>query len=126
MDNPGNRSTCTRPNVGRRPCDGTGGRQPPHEWRRDIRNALRKKLDVRILATIAPRDKFRCVESSCRPTHVRQPQPAGVESGGLSVGEDQNDPVRIVIALAAVAVITVAVYVSKQREVAISDDAPST
>jgi len=40
----------------------------------------------------------------------------------MSVGKDENDPLRIVIALIAVAIIAVAVYVSKQREVAISDD----
>ncbi|HEY0902734.1 MAG TPA: sodium-translocating pyrophosphatase [Marmoricola sp.] len=40
----------------------------------------------------------------------------------MSVGEDENDALRIVIALVAVAIIAVAVYVSKQREVAISDD----
>jgi K(+)-stimulated pyrophosphate-energized sodium pump len=40
----------------------------------------------------------------------------------MSVGEDQNDALRIVIALVAVAVIAVAIYISKQREVAISDD----
>ncbi|PVG82424.1 sodium-translocating pyrophosphatase [Nocardioides gansuensis] len=42
----------------------------------------------------------------------------------MSVGEDQNDGLRIGIAVLAVAIITVAVYVSKQREVAISDDQP--
>ena len=40
----------------------------------------------------------------------------------MSVGEDQNDALRIVIALVAVAIIVVAVYISKQREVAINDD----
>ena len=35
----------------------------------------------------------------------------------MSVGEDQNDALRIVIALVAVAIIAVAVYISKQREV---------
>jgi K(+)-stimulated pyrophosphate-energized sodium pump len=40
----------------------------------------------------------------------------------MSVGEDQNDALRIVIALVAVAIIAVAIYVSKQREVVISDD----
>jgi K(+)-stimulated pyrophosphate-energized sodium pump len=43
----------------------------------------------------------------------------------LSVGEDQNDPIRIGIALVAVAIIAVAVYISKQREVAISDEEPA-
>jgi K(+)-stimulated pyrophosphate-energized sodium pump len=40
----------------------------------------------------------------------------------MSVGEDQHDGLRILIALVAVAIIAVAVYISKQREVAISDD----
>lgn len=40
----------------------------------------------------------------------------------MSVGQDENDALRIIIALVAVAIIAVAVYVSKQREVAISDD----
>lgn len=40
----------------------------------------------------------------------------------LSMGQDQNDAVRIIIALVAVAIIAVAVYVSKRREIAISDD----
>ncbi|GAA2131950.1 sodium-translocating pyrophosphatase [Nocardioides bigeumensis] len=44
----------------------------------------------------------------------------------LSIGDDQNDPVRIIIALVAVAIIVVAVYISKQREISISDDAPAT
>ena len=43
----------------------------------------------------------------------------------MGVGKDQNDALRIIIALVAVAIIVVAVYVSKQREVAIgSEDAP--
>ncbi|GAA4746340.1 sodium-translocating pyrophosphatase [Nocardioides endophyticus] len=42
----------------------------------------------------------------------------------LSVGDDQNDAARIVIAVVAVAIIAGAVYVSKQREVTIGDDAP--
>ena len=37
----------------------------------------------------------------------------------LSVGENENDPLRIVIALAATAGIVAAVYVSKRREIAI-------
>ncbi|GAB3790310.1 sodium-translocating pyrophosphatase [Nocardioides ungokensis] len=37
----------------------------------------------------------------------------------MGVGKDQNDPLRIIIALVAVAIIAGAVYVSKQREVAI-------
>jgi K(+)-stimulated pyrophosphate-energized sodium pump len=40
----------------------------------------------------------------------------------MSVGENQHDGLRILIALVAVAIIAVAVYISKQREVAISDD----
>jgi K(+)-stimulated pyrophosphate-energized sodium pump len=44
----------------------------------------------------------------------------------LSVGEDQNDLVRILIALVATAIIAVAVYISKRRPVAIGDDAPAT
>ncbi|GAA1943475.1 sodium-translocating pyrophosphatase [Nocardioides hwasunensis] len=43
----------------------------------------------------------------------------------MSVGKDENDALRIVIALVAVAIITVAVVISKRREVAISDDAPA-
>jgi len=45
---------------------------------------------------------------------------------GLSVGKDENDVLRIVIALVAVAIITVAVVVSKRREVAITDDGDTT
>ncbi len=41
----------------------------------------------------------------------------------MSVGDDQNDALRIVIALAAVAIIVVAVVISKRREVTIGDDA---
>lgn len=44
----------------------------------------------------------------------------------MSVGEDQNDVLRIVIALVAVAIITGAVIVSKRREVAIADDGDNT
>jgi K(+)-stimulated pyrophosphate-energized sodium pump len=40
----------------------------------------------------------------------------------LSMGKDENDALRIGIALVAVAVIAVAVFISKQREVAIADD----
>ena len=43
----------------------------------------------------------------------------------LSVGEDQNDALRIAIALVAVAIITVAVVISKRREVAITDEEPA-
>ena len=41
----------------------------------------------------------------------------------MTVGKDQNDVLRIVIAVAAVGVIVVAVYISKQREVSLGDDA---
>ncbi|HEU4336734.1 MAG TPA: sodium-translocating pyrophosphatase [Nocardioides sp.] len=44
----------------------------------------------------------------------------------MSVGEDQNDVLRIAIALVAVAIITTAVVVSKRREVAIADDGDTT
>jgi K(+)-stimulated pyrophosphate-energized sodium pump len=44
----------------------------------------------------------------------------------MSVGQDQHDGLRIIIALVAVAIIAVAVYISKQREVAISDDGDNT
>jgi K(+)-stimulated pyrophosphate-energized sodium pump len=44
----------------------------------------------------------------------------------MSVGEDQNDVLRIVIALVAVAIIVGAVVVSKRREVAIADDGDNT
>ena len=40
----------------------------------------------------------------------------------LSVGDDQNDTLRIVIALVAVAIIAGAVYISKRRAVAIGDE----
>jgi K(+)-stimulated pyrophosphate-energized sodium pump len=40
----------------------------------------------------------------------------------MSIGKDQNDALRIVIALVAVAIIAVAIYISKQRPVAIGDD----
>jgi K(+)-stimulated pyrophosphate-energized sodium pump len=43
----------------------------------------------------------------------------------LSVGEDQNDVLRIAIAVVAVAIIAGAIYVSKQREVSIGDDSTS-
>ena len=42
----------------------------------------------------------------------------------MSVGEDKNDPVRFLIALVAVAIIAVAVYIAKKRPIAIGDDAP--
>ena len=44
----------------------------------------------------------------------------------LSVGDDQNDALRIAIALVAVAIIAGAVLVSKKREVAIADDGDPT
>ncbi|WP_310529197.1 sodium-translocating pyrophosphatase [Nocardioides sp.] len=40
----------------------------------------------------------------------------------MSIGKDQNDALRIIIAVVAVGIIAVAIYISKQREVAISDD----
>ena len=40
----------------------------------------------------------------------------------LSVGPDENDVVRIAIALVAVAIIVVAIVITKRRPVAISDD----
>ena len=39
----------------------------------------------------------------------------------LSVGEDQNDPLRIAIAVVAALVIAAAVYISKRRPIAIGD-----
>ncbi len=42
----------------------------------------------------------------------------------MSVGDDQNDALRIIIALVAVAIIVAAIYISKQREVVLGDDAP--
>jgi K(+)-stimulated pyrophosphate-energized sodium pump len=44
----------------------------------------------------------------------------------LSVGENQNDTVRIAIALVAAAIIAAAVYISKRRPVAIGDETPET
>jgi K(+)-stimulated pyrophosphate-energized sodium pump len=44
----------------------------------------------------------------------------------MSVGEDQNDVLRIVIAVGAVAIIAGAIYISKQREVTIGGDATET
>ena len=44
----------------------------------------------------------------------------------LSVGDDQNDPLRIIIALVAVAIIVAAVYISKRRPVAIGGDDDAT
>jgi len=40
----------------------------------------------------------------------------------MGVGQDQNDPVRILIALAAAATIAGAVYISKRRSIHIGDD----
>ncbi|QIX28225.1 sodium-translocating pyrophosphatase [Nocardioides sp. JQ2195] len=42
----------------------------------------------------------------------------------MSVGEDKNDAMRITIALVAVAIIAVAVYIAKRRPIAIGDDEP--
>ena len=44
----------------------------------------------------------------------------------LSVGEDQNDTVRSLIALVAAAIIAASVYISKRRPVAIGDDSTAT
>ncbi len=41
----------------------------------------------------------------------------------MSVGDDQNDPARIAIALVAVGIIAVALYISKQREADLGNDA---
>ncbi len=43
---------------------------------------------------------------------------------GLSVGDDQNDALRILISLGAVAIIVGAVVVSKRRETSFGDDVP--
>lgn len=43
----------------------------------------------------------------------------------LSVGEDKNDPVRIAIAIVAALIIVGVVYMSKQRETVIGDEAPA-
>ena len=42
----------------------------------------------------------------------------------MSVGDDENDVLRIAIALVAVAIIAGAVIISKRREVSIGDDQP--
>jgi len=42
----------------------------------------------------------------------------------MSVGKDQHDALRIIIAVVAAGIIAAAVYISKQREVSIGDDAP--
>jgi K(+)-stimulated pyrophosphate-energized sodium pump len=44
----------------------------------------------------------------------------------MSVGKDQHDALRIVIAVVAVAVIAAAIIISKRRSVVISDDADTT
>jgi K(+)-stimulated pyrophosphate-energized sodium pump len=44
----------------------------------------------------------------------------------MGIGKDENDPLRIIIALVAVAIIATAVYISKQREVSIGSDDPGT
>ena len=44
----------------------------------------------------------------------------------MSAGEDQNDTMRIAIALVAAAIIAGAVYVSKRRPVAIGDETPES
>ncbi len=44
----------------------------------------------------------------------------------LSVGDDENTPLRIGIALVATAIIAGAVFVSKRRPVAIEDDQTTT
>lgn len=44
----------------------------------------------------------------------------------MSVGQDQNDVLRIVIAIVAAAIIAGAIFMSKRREIAISDDGDNT
>jgi K(+)-stimulated pyrophosphate-energized sodium pump len=44
----------------------------------------------------------------------------------LSVGPDKNNALRIIIALVAAAIIVVAIYISKQREVVLGDDDSGT
>jgi K(+)-stimulated pyrophosphate-energized sodium pump len=44
----------------------------------------------------------------------------------MSVGDDQNNPVRIAIAVVAALIVAGAVYVSKRRPVAIGDAAPES
>ncbi|HET9859447.1 MAG TPA: sodium-translocating pyrophosphatase [Nocardioidaceae bacterium] len=44
----------------------------------------------------------------------------------MSVGDDENDALRIAIALAAALIIAAAVYISKRRPVAIGEEAPET
>jgi K(+)-stimulated pyrophosphate-energized sodium pump len=42
----------------------------------------------------------------------------------MSVGENQQDPLRILIAVVAALIIAGAVYISKRRPVAIGEDSP--
>ena len=56
-----------------------------------------------------------------RPIKVRVLASAIVS---MSVGEDQNDVLRIVIALVAVAAIVVSVIVTKRRSTTVGDEAP--
>jgi K(+)-stimulated pyrophosphate-energized sodium pump len=44
----------------------------------------------------------------------------------MSVGKDQHDALRIIIAIVAVAIVVVAVYISKQRPVTLGDDDSGT
>ncbi|MCW2835704.1 MAG: V-type H(+)-translocating pyrophosphatase [Nocardioides sp.] len=44
----------------------------------------------------------------------------------MSIGKDENDVLRVIIALVAVAIIAAAIYISKQRGVAINDDGDDT
>jgi K(+)-stimulated pyrophosphate-energized sodium pump len=44
----------------------------------------------------------------------------------MSVGDEENDALRIAIALAAALIIAAAVYISKRRPVAIGEEAPET
>ena len=43
----------------------------------------------------------------------------------MSAGEDENDVLRIGIALVAASIIAVAVYISKRRAVAIGEEVPA-
>ncbi|WP_134767851.1 sodium-translocating pyrophosphatase [Nocardioides sp. 1609] len=43
----------------------------------------------------------------------------------MSIGEDENDPLRILIALVATAIIVIAIVISKRRGSSINDDAPA-
>jgi K(+)-stimulated pyrophosphate-energized sodium pump len=44
----------------------------------------------------------------------------------MSVGDDQNDALRITIAVVSAAIIIGSIYISKQREVTLGDDEPPT